>query len=290
MTKSLFDNPPLTPAPATKAPDIVDVLKGGGYEIAFDIPAAAAPQAAPLPPAPPVPVSPSLVPLTEDDVKRALPTHLRASVTPNLVQTLNQISADPLIAENIRDNFISYTAVLKEGKFKTEDYLSAVTYVSFKLMGHNNEDAYAKTFPARYSLLLAKGASKKDISAYVSAFARGKLVNLVMEQSLVPTWVLNQDIHQKAINQLATLMMNANSEKVQAEAAIGLLTHLKKPETKTGFQINLNQAENSGMKDMREMLEKLADQQQSLIQGGQMKTIDVAGARLVNKEDVTDVE
>ncbi|RWB40544.1 MAG: hypothetical protein EOQ44_25275 [Mesorhizobium sp.] len=230
-----------------------------------------------------------MVPLTQEDVKRALPNHLRASVTQNLVDTLNQISNDPVVAENIRDNFVSYTSVLKDGKFKTEDYLSAVTYVSFKLMGFNNEDAYARTFPLRYSALLGKGASKKDISAYVSAYHKGKLVNLIMEQSLVPVWVLNQDLAQKAINHLAVLMTTANSEKVQAEAAIGLLAHLKKPEPKGGFQINLDTTESSGMRDMREMIEKLASQQQELIKSGQMKTIDVAAARLINKEEATDV-
>ncbi|AZO51842.1 hypothetical protein EJ073_09680 [Mesorhizobium sp. M4B.F.Ca.ET.058.02.1.1] len=226
--------------------------------------------------------------MTEDDLKRALPSHLRASVTPNLVNTLNQISTDPIVAENIRENFISYTAVLKDGKFKTEDYLSAVAYVSFKLMGHSNEDAYARTFPQRYAALIAKGASKKDISAYVSAFARGKLVNLVLEQSLVPTWVLNQDIHQKAINHLANLMVNANSEKVQAEAAIGLLTHLKKPEVKGG-DLKITIDDNSGMREMRDMLGRLAQQQRELIESGQMKTIDVAASRLINKDEATDV-
>ncbi|MER9436682.1 hypothetical protein NKJ04_17465 [Mesorhizobium sp. M0618] len=266
MTKSLFDNPPLQQPQVTAAPIVQQ------------------PQPAPAP------APSSLVPLTQDEVKRALPQHLRASVTQGIVDTLNQISTDPIVAENIRDNFIGYSAILKEGKFKTEDYINAVAYVSYKLMGHSNEDAYARTFPTRYSLLLSKGASKKDISAYVSAFHRGKLVNLVMEQSLVPTWVLNQDLAQKAINQLATLMVSANSEKVQADAAIGLLNHLKKPEPKGDFQINLNQAESSGMKEMRDMLGRLASQQRDLIEQGTMKTIDVAASRLINKVEATDVE
>lgn len=261
-TVSLFNQPPLsqsqepTPAPAP--------------EIEASAPALSS--------------SPSLVPLTEEDVKRALPSHLRTSVTPALVDTLNMITADPIAAEHIRENFVGFTTVLKEGKFKTEDYINAVAYVSFKLMGHSNKDAYARAFPQRYAALVGRGVSDKDISAYVAAYHRGKLVNLIMEQTLVPTWVLNQDIQQKAINRLADLMLNANSEKVQAEAAIGLLTHLKKPEPKGDFQINLNTAETSGMKEMRDMLGQLAQQQRDLIEAGQMKTIDVAAARLVPAE------
>lgn len=268
-TSSLFNAPPLTkaPQPVVTAPS---------------------PQATQS-------VSPngsSVVPLTQDDVKRALPQHLRASVTQAMADTLNNISTDPIIADNIRDNFMGYSAILKEGKFKTEDYINAVAYVSYKLMGYNNEDAYSRTFPTRYANLLSKGTSKKDISAYVSAFHRGKLVNLIMEQSLVPTWVLNQDLFQKALNTQADLMLNANSEKVRTDAANSILTHLKKPEAKGDFQINLNTPESSGMKDMRDMLGKLAAQQRDLIEQGQMKTIDVAASRLVNKpadEDVTDV-
>lgn len=266
-TPSLFNSPPLQAGP---------VPQPGG---APPVTTVAVPQ---------VP----LVPVTQEDLKRALPQHLRASVTQQMADTLNNISADPLVAENIRDNFLGYSGVMKEGKFKTEDYIHAVAYVSFKLMGHNNEDAYAKTFPQRYARLLAQGTSKKDISAYVSAFHRGKLVNLIMEQSLVPAWVLNQDIHQKAINHLATLMTTAVSEKVQADAAIGLLTALKKPEVKGDFQINLNTPESSGMKEMRDMLGQLAQQQKRMIEQGEMKTIDVAASKLVQKpaeEDVIDV-
>jgi hypothetical protein len=228
-----------------------------------------------------------LVPLTQDDVKQALPSHLRASVTQTIADTLNSISGDPLIAQNIRDNFVGYSAVLREGKFKTEDYIHAVAYVSFKLMGHNNEDSYARAFPQRYAALLAKGTSKKDISAYVSAYHRGKLVNLIMEQSLVPTWVLNQDLFQKALNIQAELMLNASSEKVRTEAANSLLTHLKKPETKGGFQINLNTEDTSGMKEMRDTLRQLAQQQRDMIEVGQMRTVDVAASRLIPKPETS---
>lgn len=256
-TSPLFDAPPLqfpkTPDPQQDRAQVVMV------------PAQAA--------------QPATAAMTIEDVKRAVPAHLRASVTQSMVDTLNSISNDPVVAENIRGNFLSYTAVLKEGKFKTEDYIHAVSYVSFKLMGHTNEEAYARTFPQRYANLVAKGTSKKDISSYVSAFHRGKLVNLIMEQSLVPSWVLNQDLHQKALNRLADLMINARSEKVQADSAIGLLNALKKPETKGGFQINLNQAESSGMKEMKDMLGQLAQQQRDLIEKG-AKTIDVAATRL----------
>lgn len=221
--------------------------------------------------------------LTVDTVVRALPPTLRGSVDQALVDKINNIVTDPLIAEQVRENFISYTSVLQDGRFKTEDYLHAVTYVSFKLMGMSNKDAYFRTFPARYQALVAKGTSDKDISAYVAAYAKGKLVNLIMEQSLVPTWVLNQDIYQKAINTQAHLMMNANSEMVRTQAANSILTHLAKPK-EAGPLINFDMRENSGMNELRDMLKKVAEKQIEAINSG-AATKDITGQIIESKAD-----
>ena len=221
---------------------------------------------------------------TVEDVKKAVPSHIRSNITQPLVDILNNIAADPLIAEDIRNNFVSYSAVLKEGKFKVEDYLNAVAYVSYKIMGNTNEESYAKTFPQRYSALIAKGTAKKDIASYVSAYNKGKLVNLILEQTLVPSWVLNQDLYQKAINVQADLMQNAQSEKVRVEAANSLLTHLGKPK-EGSFQISIGEVESSGMREMREMLREVAENQREAIGSGRMRTIDVAAQRIKAEDE-----
>ena len=221
---------------------------------------------------------------TVEDVKKAVPSHIRSNITQPLVDTLNNIAADPLIAEDIRNNFVSYSAVLKEGKFKVEDYLNAVAYVSYKIMGNTNEESYAKTFPHRYSALIANGTAKKDIASYVSAYNKGKLVNLILEQTLVPSWVLNQDLYQKAINVQADLMQNAQSEKVRVEAANSLLTHLGKPK-EGSFQISIGEVESSGMREMREMLREVAENQREAIGSGRMRTIDVAAQRIKAEDE-----
>jgi hypothetical protein len=194
----------------------------------------------------------------------ALPANLKSAATQQMTDLLNNIVADPLVAEQVRNNFVSYAWVLKEGRFKTEDYIHAVTYVSFKVMGLSNQEAYEKTFPARMNALIQKGTSKKDIGAHVASYAKGRLVNMVLEQTLVPTWVLNNDLFQKALNVQADLMMSANSEKVRSDAANSILTHLKKPEAK-GLEINLDLRETSGMNELKSALTKMAEQQQELI-------------------------
>lgn len=226
--------------------------------------------------------------LTKQQIVNALPANFKNSISQELVDTINNVTQDQLVAENFRENFISYSGVMKEGKFKTQDYMNAVQYVTYKHMGYSNKDAYFKTFPNRQAELVARGTSEKDISAYVSAYHRGKLVNLIMEQSLIPVWIVNQDVYQKAINKLVTLMDTAVSEKVQGDAANSLLTHLAKPKDQV-TNINLDLRENSGLTDLKATLQSLAEKQIDLIQQG-TPTKEIAGSKLVRAdEDITDV-
>jgi hypothetical protein len=222
--------------------------------------------------------------LTRDQVEKALPATLKSAATQELTDVLNNLLVEPEVAEQIRSNFIGYAHVLKDGKFKTEDYLHAIAYVSFKVMGLTNREAYERTFPDRMQALVARGESSKNIAAYVTAYSKGKLVNLILEQTLVPTWVLNQDLYQKAINVQAELMLTAGSEKVRTEAANSLLTHLKKPEVKE-FQISVESKENSGMRELKDALLEMARKQQELIAGG-TATREIAAIPLIEGEYV----
>lgn len=225
-------------------------------------------------------------PITKELVARALPGNLKSAATDQLADMINQISVDPLIAEQIRENFLSYASVLKEGKFKVEDYLNAVAYCSYKLMGDSNQDAYFKTFPQRYANLVAAGRTPKEISAYVSAYAKGQLVNKIMEQTLVPSWVLNQHMYQAALNTQFKLMTNEDvSPKVRSDAADSLLTHLAKPK-EAGPLINIDMGETSGMNELKDALARMAQQQQTLINAG-VSTKEIAAQDIV---DVTPKE
>lgn len=226
--------------------------------------------------------------LQKSEVVAAMPSHMRSSISQELVDKINAVSNDPTIAEQIRSNFVSYTSVMRDGKFKTEDYLNAVAYVSFKLMGYNNEESYSRTFPQRYGALKAAGRSSKDISAYVSAYNKGKLVNLILEQTLIPSWVLNQEIYQDAINTQAKLMMNAKSELVRTQAANSILTHIKRPEKKD-VEITIGVAETKGMTELNEMLTKLATMQQNAIENG-VATKEIAHQPLMKGSSIPEEE
>ena len=222
--------------------------------------------------------------ITTDMLVKALPPNLKTNATQDLADLVNNITQDQYAAEYIRDNFISYTGVLQDGRFKTEDYLNAVAFVSYKLMGSTNDEAYFKTFPTRYQRLLTNGTPKKDISSYVAAYTKGKLVNKIMEQSIVPSWVLNQDLYQKALNVQADLMTNANSEKVRCDAANSLLTHLTKPK-EVGPLINFDMRENSGMTELTKAITDLAQKQLEAVKSG-VSVKDVAAHNIMDVEVV----
>lgn len=229
--------------------------------------------------------------ITVDQVRRAMPPKLRGAATQELADKINQASSDPDVARNIRDNFISYTSVLNDGKFKTEDYLNAVMYVSYKLIGYSNKEAYARTFPQRYQDMIARGSTDKDISSFVAAYNKNKLVNAILEQTLVPTWVLNQDLYQKAINVQAELMLDDSvSAKVRTDAANSLLTHLKRPEAQQ-VELSISHKDSSGIEELNETLRKLAVQQQEVIKSG-VTTQQIAHQRIIDTTpvDVTEAE
>lgn len=219
--------------------------------------------------------------LSIDEVKTYLPSKLQGAVTPELVHKLNELNSDlPDAAENIRDNFISFIDVLSEGRYKLEDYLNAVKYVSFKLMGRTNREAYRSVFPDRFRRMKDSGTPDKDIDSVISAFNRNKLVNKIYEKTIIPSWILNQDAYQEAINTQVKLMRTAESERVRAMAADSILNHLKRPENIGQAQLSINVNTGSVLDDLQKNMLELVNTQRELIKAG-VSTKEIAEQRII---------
>ena len=218
--------------------------------------------------------------LTVEQFQKALPVKVKKSVNQELIDKINQTLSDPDSYESFRDNLLSYTKVMADGRFKLSNYIDAVKYVSHKLMGCTNIDAYMKTFPDKYNRFVQQGVSAKDIASYVTAYNKSKLVGLIMEQTLVPSWILNQDLYQQALNVQAQLMVGAISEKVRCDAANSLLTHLKMPETQK-VELDIGVKEDSSIAALREATMELARQQKLAIEAGSMDAERIAHSRVV---------
>jgi hypothetical protein len=221
-----------------------------------------------------------MVALTLEQFQMALPDKVKKSVNQELIDSVNTTLADPELFEAYRDNLLSYTRVMADGRFKITGYVDAVRYVSHKLMGSTNIEAYTKTFPDKYARFVAQGVQAKDIASYVTAYNKSKLVNLIFEQTLIPSYVLNQDLYQKALNVQADLMVTAHSEKVRTDAANSLLTHLKMPEI-TKVELDIGIKEDSSIAVLRAATLELARSQRLSMGAGQMTAQEAAHAPLV---------
>lgn len=218
--------------------------------------------------------------LTVDQFKKVLPTQLSRTVTQDMVDDVNSLIADPIAREAYRDNLLSYTNVIADGKFKIQSYIDAVRYVSFKLMGDSNITAYAKTFPSRYQQRIDAGCNSKGISAYVAAYNKNKLVNLIFEQTLIPSHIINQDLYQKALNVQAELMMYAKSEKVRSDAADSIIRELRQPEVKK-VELDIGIKADKTIEDLRNTTLELVAQQKLMAKAGQMNIKEIAESKII---------
>lgn len=221
--------------------------------------------------------------LTTEVLERALPAKFQNSLNQDLLDQINKTLTDPDLQEAYRDNFLSYLNVLNDGRFKITDYINAVKYTTQKLMGNSNVVAYSKTFPDRYTSMLQRGLSNKEMSSIITVYNKSKLVNLIMEQSIIPSWIINQHLHQQALNVQADLMVNASSEKVRSDAANSILTHLKPPEV-TKVELDIGIKQDDEIADLKTLTAELAAQQLRLIQGGVMTAKSAAEQRVVTRK------
>jgi len=221
-----------------------------------------------------------MTPLTVDQFKLALPDKVKKSINQELIDQINGTLSEPEMYEAYRDNLLSYTKVMADGRFKVQEYVNAVKYVSHKLMGATNIEAYSKTFPDKIQRFAQQGVTSKDIASYVTAYNKSKLVNLIFEQTLIPSYVLNQDLYQKALNVQAELMVNSHSDKVRCDAANSLLTHLKMPETQK-VELEIGMKEDSSISQLRQATMELARQQRLALEAGAMNAQEVAHTKLI---------
>ena len=218
--------------------------------------------------------------LTLDQFKKCLPKRAKNLVNEKMVEKINDIIENTPLRESFRDNLLSFAGVLQEGKFKVDDYINAVRYVSHKLTGDSNIVAYTKVFPERYQRCVDNNWPAKDINSLVSAYNRNVMVNKILEQAMVPTWLLNQDLYQKALNASADLMMNAKSEKVRCDAAANLMTQLKMPEV-AKVQIDMNVKEDDSISELKKSTLELVRQQRQMLEAGVMNAKQVAQQKII---------
>lgn len=223
--------------------------------------------------------------ITVEQLKSALPVRMGKSVNDALVARLNEMIADPDACDNFRDNFISYAHVAQSGKYSLEDYVNAVMYVSYKLMDLSNTEAFKRVFPKKMERYKREGKTDKDISSFITAYNKTKLVNQIFEQTMVPVHVYNQGLFQEALNRQAWLMRNAKREDVQQKAADSLISALQTPTT-SKIQLDIGVKESSVISQLRQVADNMANTQREQIVSGQRTARDVAESKIIEGEAI----
>lgn len=215
-------------------------------------------------------------------VKKLVPKAQRTMITQDFLDKIEASVTNSEVAEQFKENFVTYLNVLSKGKYKMDDYISAVKYVSYKLLGYSNIKAYAATFPDRYQRLKDEG--QQQIEAFVSMYARGKLVNQIFEQTMVPTYVLNAPLHQEALNELAIMIKDPDVRGMtKVKACEAILQHTKQPEVVKG-ELTIGIEQSDTINDLREIVENLADTHKALLERKGMTLKQIAETNIIDAE------
>ncbi len=206
--------------------------------------------------------------IDEDMLRLALPKQLGKSIPVGLVDTINMLAeADDMMRQGYRDNVIGYATVLTEGRWKIKDYLNAVRFCTYRMGGMGVAKSYNLTFPERYKRMSEEGASQNYMSSLSTQYNKSKIVNLILEQAMVPVYLVNADAFQKAINAQLKILSEGNSEIAIVQAANSLMTHLKPPETRK-LEVDININEGSAIDELRQVTRDLAAKQlESIVKG-----------------------
>lgn len=220
--------------------------------------------------------------LTKEEVQGILPRGTRHIVSDELMTVLNNIG-DPDVAERYRDNFLDYSSILAEGRYKLTDYAHAVRFITYRLMDMSLTAAWCRTFPEKHQGAIDRGKDKDHIHAMASAYNKSKLVSTLFEKSMIPVHLVNADIHQKAINKLAMIMADPDAtHRSQIDAANALLVHLKAPEV-AKMQLDVTMKDDRAIEDLKNATAELALKQKMMLENSIVSVQEVAESKLVTE-------
>ena len=218
--------------------------------------------------------------LALESVRKLVPKSQRTLITQEFLDKLEASVNDSLVAEQFKENFVTYLNVLSKGKYKMEDYINAVKYVSFKLLGYSNINAYIATFPERYERLKTEGQTQ--IEAFVSMYNKNKLVMQIYEQTIVPSYVLNAPMHQQALNTLAAMIIDDDVRGMtKVKACEAILAYTKQPEVIKG-ELTIGIEQSDTINDLREVTEQLAKTYREALANGTKTLKQVAESRIID--------
>ena len=225
---------------------------------------------------------------TYKELVSLVPKKQKTLITESLVNIINSVGVDDDTAEEFKQNFVTYSSVIGEGKHSVTEYKNAIQFVTLLLLQELDIDAYRKVFYDRYKRLEDKGLDRSKISAYATAYKKTKLVTKILEQTLVPAKILNAPLYQEALNKQRILMLTGKSEMVQHLAAKTIMEHLEVSDDAV-LKVDVSVNKNETVQENESFMLELAKKKLELMKlGGDVKSI--ANMTVKKEETIIDIE
>ena len=222
-------------------------------------------------------------PLSIEQVRGSVPRSFRKHITEEFLAKLEDSLKSDEISAHIRENFLTYSNVLADCDKHVNiwDYVNAVKFISYKIMGYSVDEAYKRVFPHKVGKLVQEG-KHSFINKYANSYNQNKIVNKIYEQTLIPSYVLNAPLYQRALNVLAEMIENDEIRGMaKVKACETILNYTKPPEvTKAEVKVNIQQSD--AISDLREVAEAFAKSMQESIASGHKSVQEVIDTQVIN--------
>jgi len=264
--------------------------------------------------------------LTIEDIKMVVPKRVHKSIDEKILNTISTLGKDTGVQQEDIEELLKRTVSCLSGSSATSmpRFLDALKFVTLR-QRMSNENAWKITFPDRYERTVKEG-KEKNISAMVSMYNKGELVNEIESSliidfntfymgarheamqknialmrgqaapSLVPTFEKNEktgkyeqifDRHGEPVMDKVYMKV---SPKVQQDASKVILEITQPNEDKNiNIKFGLSDEAIEQQKDTADAMRALAMQQrETMLSGGKITDVQVIGNALAGSNEVND--
>lgn len=227
---------------------------------------------------------------TKESLALAIP--VKVAITDDHVSRINELISNDEASDSFKENIVSFTSVMTDGGISVTNYINAVQYVTYVLLGKSKTVSWGLVFPDRLNRLQGMGKTGKEIGSHASAFSKTKLVVSVMEHTLTPAYIYNASMFQTMLNNMYAIAMDDDvSPRDRVAAGTEVMKHTAVPEgfTKGGGEGGVDKGA-SLIEKLADTVNVLASTQQQLIASGGTTAKQVAGSRLYDNGKVIEHE
>ena len=217
--------------------------------------------------------------LSIEEARSFVPRNFRSQITEKFLDQMEQAIGNDEQARHVRENFITYSKVLQDcdPNVNILDYLNAVRFITFKIMGYSAEESWKRVFPHKVEKLLREG-NEKHINKYANIYNKSQIVNKIYSQTMIPSYILHHEEYEKMISTLNDMIYSGELRGMAKVKAVEIfLSNTKPPEVaKAELQVSIQQSDT--ITDLRDATDKFARAMRLAIEEGKTTATEIIEA------------